>query len=153
MFPGQVAPDFTATTLDGQELKLSKLQGKVVLIDFWATWCGPCVAELPNVKKAYEQYNEKGLVIIGISFDQDADTARKFIAKKKMNWTHVWAKGGDKSELAKLYYVSGIPRTFLIGPDGKVADQDLRGDKLLKAIGKQIQQLEQGDDPISLITP
>lgn len=150
VFPGQLAPDFHATTLDGKDLTLSDLRGKVVLIDFWATWCGPCVAELPNVKKAWEKYGEKGFVVVSISFDKRADTARAFAEKQGMKWPQVWVDNADKSDLAKLYNVSGIPATFLIGRDGKVAGVDLRGDALLTAVAKAVKEEVKKDESAAL---
>jgi len=78
VFPGEPAPDFETTTLDGQPFNLSSLHGKIVLLDFWATWCAPCVAELPNIRKLHDQYSADGLVAVSISFDRDADTAHKY---------------------------------------------------------------------------
>lgn len=128
-------------TLDGKELKISDLRGKVVLIDFWATWCAPCVAELPTLKRAHEKFADKGLVIVGISFDEKAETARKFADKRGLSWPQAWVKGAEKSELAKLYGVEAVPATFLVSPSGKVVAKDLRGRKLLRKIEEQIDQL------------
>lgn len=135
VYPGVLAPDFETTALDGKRFRLSDLRGKVVLLDFWATWCAPCVAELPNVEQACEIAGEL-FAVVGISFDRDADTARKFATGRKLNWTQIWADRGDKSPLADDYGVSAIPASFLIGPDGKVLGRDLRGAALLDAVRK-----------------
>jgi peroxiredoxin len=140
VFVGNQAPQFVARTLDDQEIKLADLRGKVVLLDFWATSCGPCVAELPTLRKAYDKYADQGFTVVGISFDRDAETACKFLAQAKDSWPQIWAKGGPESELAKLYAVSAIPATFLIGPDGKVVAKDLRGRKLERAIAELLKQ-------------
>jgi peroxiredoxin len=149
---GVVAPDFEATTLDGKLFKLSELRGKVVLLDFWATWCAPCVAELPNVKKASEQFADGGFVAVGISFDRDAETARQFAAKKQMSWPQVWAQKADDGPIADLYGVGGIPATFLIGPNGKVIDCDLRGEKLIEVIDREVRRLKQGQSKTAAAT-
>ncbi|MGD8452727.1 MAG: TlpA disulfide reductase family protein [Phycisphaerae bacterium] len=141
VYRGKPAPDFEVTTLDGQPFKLSALRGKVVLLDFWATWCGPCVAELLNVKKAYEEYAKDGLVVVGISFDRTAQTARDYVAKQELPWTQIWAEKGPDSPIANLYGVGAIPATFLIGPDGVVIDKDLRGEDLLRAVKRAVSGL------------
>jgi peroxiredoxin len=140
---GIVAPEFEARTLDDQPFKLSELKGKVLLLDFWATWCAPCVAELPNVKAAYEKYKADGFEVVGVSFDKHAETAKKFVASKQLAWTQVWAEKADDGPIANLYGVGGIPATFLIGPDGKVIERDLRGDALTKAIDTAMKRLKE----------
>jgi peroxiredoxin len=137
---GIAAPEFEAQTLEGQPFKLSELRGKVVLLDFWATWCGPCVAELPAVKKIYEKYKDDGFTVVGISFDRDAAAAKKFVSERQLSWPQVWAEKGDKGPLANVYGVGGIPATFLIGADGKVVDRDLRGEDLSKAVGRAVKK-------------
>lgn len=135
---GQLAPELDGETLDGRKLSLADLRGKVVFIDFWATWCAPCVAEIPNVMKVYEEHGDDGLVVIGISFDRDAKTVQNFIKRKAMPWPQMLAKG----ELAKRYGLAGIPATFLVGPDGKVVAKDLRGEALIKRVAKEIRKLK-----------
>lgn len=124
--------------MDGKQFKLSDLRGKPVLIDFWATWCGPCVAELPTLKRAHQRFADQGLVIVSVSLDNQAETARKFASQQGMTWPQLWAQDAFKGELAELYGVSGVPATFLIGPDGKVVAKDLRGKKLLRQIEKLV---------------
>ena len=125
--PGDEAPDFVATTLDGKPFKLSELRGKVVLIDFWATWCTQCIAELPNVKQAYEEFSKGGdFVVVGISLDDRDKSARQFCERNKVPWTQIVLGPAEQNPVAKQYNVSSIPATFLIGRDGKVVATDVR---------------------------
>lgn len=141
---GMAAPDFEATTLDGQPFKLSELRGKVVLVDFWATWCAPCVAELPNLMKLYEEFGGEHFAVVGISFDRDAATTRKFAGARGLRWPQIWAERADEGPIAGLYGVGGIPATFLIGADGKVLERDLRGEALKAAVGRAVRKLAGG---------
>ncbi len=141
---GDPAPELAGKSLEGKEIRLADLRGKVVLLDFWATWCAPCVGELPNLKRAYDRYLADGkLVIIGISVDDDADRLRSFLKEKDVPWTQISLGGTESNPIAKSYNVSGVPATFLIGPDGKVVAKDLTGqalhDELAKLLGTAAQ--------------
>jgi thiol-disulfide isomerase/thioredoxin len=137
------------TTLDGKPLDWSKYSGKIVLIDFWATWCGPCRAELPNVKKNYEAYHDRGFEVIGVSLDQKREDLDKFMDKEKLPWTIVtddsWNKEksapGDGAklvpgQLANYYGVLGIPTLILLGKDGKAISLNARGETLTHELEK-----------------
>ena len=106
------------------------MKGKVVLIDFWATWCGPCIEEMPNVITAYNQYQEKGFEVIGVSLDQDLAEMEEFIATNEMKWPQYFDGKGWGNDLAGKYGIKSIPSTFLIGKDGKIIASNLRGDEL-----------------------
>jgi peroxiredoxin len=128
---GDVAPDITLQDRDGKEVSLSSLKGKVVLIDFWASWCGPCRAENPNVVKAYEKYKDKGFTIFSVSLDDNKDRWLQAIEKDKLTWpSHVSDLKGWRSAGAALYSVSSIPATFLLDRNGKIIGKNLRGSAL-----------------------
>lgn len=127
---GGIAPNIELPTPDGSTFSLRSLRGKVVLLDFWASWCGPCLAELPNVKKLYEAYHSKGLEILGVSLDEKHENWTNMIQKKGMPWHHVSSLMGWKCPVAALYNVTGIPRMYIIDPEGKIIAQDLRGEEL-----------------------
>ena len=119
---GDPAPDFKLMTLDGKEVTLASLKGKVVLLDFWATWCGPCKAAMPTIQKISEDYKSKDVVVLGVNtFEQKPDAAKDYLAKKK--FTYGCLLKGD--ELAKAYGVTGIPTLVIIGKDGKVASTEV----------------------------
>ena len=142
--PGDKAPDFAATTLDGKPFKLSDLRGKVVLLDFWATWCTPCIAELPNLERAYEKFGKDGdFVVIGISLDSSDSAVQQFCEQRKIRWPQIVLGPAEQNPVAKRYNVSGIPATFLIGRDGKVVATDVHGRSLGRQLGSLLPQPEQ----------
>ncbi|MBK8036103.1 MAG: TlpA family protein disulfide reductase [Verrucomicrobiaceae bacterium] len=118
--------DLKFTAVDGREVDLSKMRGKVVLIDFWATWCGPCVAELPNVKKAYKDLNPKGFEIIGISLDSDKAELEAFVKKEEMGWPQYFDGKGWKNDISSLHGINSIPAMWLVNKEGMVVDTNAR---------------------------
>ncbi|MFZ9612602.1 MAG: redoxin family protein [Crocinitomicaceae bacterium] len=125
------APDIALPDPNGETLKLSNLKGKVVLVDFWASWCGPCRAENPNVVKLYEKYKNKGFTVYSVSLDEDASKWKEAIQKDKLSWkTHVSDLKGWKTPLVNTYGFEGIPFTVLLNKEGKIIGKNLRGEKL-----------------------
>lgn len=133
---GAKFPDFAEKDTAGKPLSVANYKGKVVLVDFWASWCGPCVAELPNVLKTYEKYHAKGFEIIGISLDRDEDAFKSFIKRKNMTWAQYFDGKGWENKLAGKYGVTSIPATYLLDAEGKIAGKNLRGEELEAAVAK-----------------
>jgi peroxiredoxin len=131
---GQEAPEINLPSPDGTNIALSSLKGKIVLVDFWASWCGPCRKEMPNVVKAYAKFKDKGFEIYGVSLDQDKDRWVEAIKKDGITWPQVSDLKQWDCEPAKQYGVTGIPATFLLDKEGKIIAKNLRGDDLEKAI-------------------
>lgn len=136
---GAMAPDIYLPTPNGDSLKLSDLKGKIVLIDFWASWCRPCINEFPNVKRVYSRFGEKGFEIFGVSLDREANAWRNAIISLGLNWKHVSDLKYWSSAPAKTYKVSSIPATILIGRDGKIIAKNLRGEELERKLEELFQ--------------
>ena len=133
---GQIAPNFTITTPEGESISLYDIKGKVKLIDFWSSWCGPCRGENPHVVEIYKEYHPKGLEIFGVSLDNNKEAWVKAIADDGLVWKHGSDLKGWQSAPAQLYSVSGIPHTVLLDENNKIIAKNLRGDELKQKIAE-----------------
>lgn len=130
---GKLAPSFTAANLDGKPLRLESLRGKYVLVEFWATWCAPCIAELPRLQKAYEKHHGSGLEIVAVSLDDNRTAVVDFVKARKIPWHQIHSASAN-SDIIEAFGVGSIPANFLIDPEGNVIRLDLRGPSLEKTL-------------------
>ena len=135
--PGFEAPDLTGMTPDSNTYSLKQLRGKVVMVDFWASWCGPCRRENPNLVANYKKYKDKGFDVLGVSLDRDAKAWVKAIEQDGLEWHHISDLKGWQSQHAALYSVTSIPQTLLLDRDGKIIVRNLRGEQL----GEKLKEL------------
>jgi thiol-disulfide isomerase/thioredoxin len=138
LLPGAPFPDFNMTDVTGKPLSVAQYKGKVVMLDFWATWCGPCRAELPNVIATYAKYHDQGFEIIGVSLDEDKDAMVKYTQENKMTWPQYFDGLRWENKLAGKYGIEAIPATILIDAQGKIIDKDVRGEALPAAVAKAL---------------
>jgi peroxiredoxin len=136
----KLAPDFSAKSPNGTTISLKESLGKVTIIDFWASWCGPCRKENPNVVALYNEFHSKGLNIIGVSLDDDATKWKDAIAKDKLTWNQVSNLKGFEDPIATLYDVQQIPTTFVLDSKGNIVAKDLRGDELKAKVQELLAQ-------------
>src|SRR5262249_55787459 len=129
----------TAEDIRGRTIRSDAYRGKYVLLDFWATWCGPCVAELPRLQAAYRAYHDAGLEIIGISLDESKDAVIEFVKARQIPWPQVHGPGAS-GDLIQALGVSSIPATYLIDPEGTIIRLDLRGKALDEALARMIKR-------------
>ncbi len=131
-------------TLDGKQFDLKALRGKVVLVDFWATWCGPCVDEMPNVLRAYNRFHKDGFEVVGISFDRTKNALARFVEEKQIPWPQIFfdeaGRRGWDNPLGRRFGIQSIPRMLLVGRDGKVAFQSVRARALNRVIAELLEQ-------------
>jgi peroxiredoxin len=135
---GQPAPQFTQNNTNEQPVALTSLKGKYVLIDFWASWCGPCRAENPSVVKAYNKFRDKNFEILAVSLDNKKEPWLEAIKKDGLTWLHVSDLKGWKNEVAVLYNVQAVPQNWLIDPNGIIIAKNMRGEELSKKLGELV---------------
>ncbi len=133
---GEPMIDFTQPDVNGKPVKLSDFKGKYVLLDFWASWCGPCRAENPNVLKAFNTYKDKNFTVVGVSLDDDGEKWKKAIAEDGMPWIQLSDLKGFRNTVAQEYGIQAIPSTFLVSPEGIIIAKDLRGTALHKKLAE-----------------
>ena len=131
---GKVVPDFSATDLDRKPISLQQYRGKVVLLDFWAVWCPPCIVEMPNVKRVYNTYKDQGFDIIGVSLDTDETRLRNYLKQNNIPWRQIFSGQKWKSPLAQQYHIRSIPAPWLIARDGTLISREARGVKLERLV-------------------
>ncbi|MFZ9472639.1 MAG: redoxin domain-containing protein [Sediminibacterium sp.] len=135
---GTVLPDFKQNDVNGKSVSLSSFRGKYVLVDFWASWCGPCRAENPNVVKTYNAFKNKNFTVLGVSLDQDKARWLEAIKKDGLTWTHVSDLKYWNNAVAVQFGIQSIPASFLIDPNGVVIGRDLRGEDLTRVLNEKI---------------
>lgn len=133
---GEPFIDFSLPDTEGKTVKFSDFKGKYVLLDFWASWCGPCRAENPNVLKAFNAYKDKNFTVVGVSLDDDGDKWKKAIAEDGMPWIQLSDLKGFRNVVAQEYGIQAIPSTFLVSPEGVIVAKDLRGQALHKKLAE-----------------
>ncbi|ODT99411.1 MAG: peroxiredoxin [Planctomycetes bacterium SCN 63-9] len=141
---GKLAPSFSTVDIDGKAVRLDSFKGKYVLVDFWATWCGPCIVELPRLQRAYEKYHAAGLEIIAVSLDETRGAVADFVKARKLPWPQVH-NSSSNSDIVEAFGVASIPANFLIDPEGNVIRLDLRGASIEQALEKVFK----GSKPLS----
>jgi len=137
--PGEMAPDFAFTSFTGKNVKLSDLRGRYVLLDFWATWCSPCVSAIPATRRLHDTYaTDKRLVILGMNLDEDPDRARQFVENAKLPWTHGSLGRRPDNPVLSQYAVSFVPTYVLIGPDGKLIHIGVTVEEISEVVHRQL---------------
>ena len=135
---GRDAPTFAGMTLEGKPLSLASYKGKVVLIDFWASWCEPCVDQMKDLQRAWRRYHDRGFEIIGVSLDDDLDAARRFVTDNEVRWPNVASGQGMLDPVAEKYSVQTIPTSYLLDREGKIVARGLHGDEIGPGVARAL---------------
>ena len=139
--------EIVGKTLDGDDFNLEKYKGKVVLVDFWATWCPPCVAEVPNIKAAYEKYHKLGFEVVGISSDRDREDLEKFVREREIPWVNLFEDGAGEHPMATKYGIRAYPTPILVNREGIVVSTQARGERLMPLLEKHLADKPETAEP------
>src|SRR5262249_21333516 len=142
----RMVPPFSVTTVDGRKISVDDLQGKVVLLDFWATWCAPCRDALPHIQQVAKKFKDEPLVILSVSLDRDERSWKGFIEKHEMNWPQ-YRDGGFTGPIAKMFGVNAIPHTFTIDADGVVQEEHIGDASIEGKLKKLIARAHEAETP------
>lgn len=134
----QQAPQFKTQTINGKSISLSDLNGEFVLLEFWGTWCGPCTPEIPYLKTLYEKYDDGTMTILGVALDENEEVVQEFTAENEMAWPQILQSKRWGGEIVESYNVSGVPRMYLVDPEGKIVAKDLRGEEMVSEVNRMI---------------
>lgn len=135
VMPGDMAPAWNAKGYDGTDVKSSDFRGKFVILDFWATWCGPCIAEFPNLSNVYEEFQDDELEVVGLSIDETIDLPAAFLEKRPSSYRHAYlGKMNNTETTTRDFGIQSVPSIWLVGPDGRVLARDLSGGKIGQAV-------------------
>jgi peroxiredoxin len=138
----QQAPTFKATTVRGDTIALSDLRGNVVLLEFWATWCGPCKPDIPHLKKVWSRYRDEDFQLIGVSLDESTEKLKRFVKERNLSWFQVQQEEKWGGQISQLYNVRGIPRTYLIDREGQIVAKDFREEEIEKEVRRVMESSE-----------
>lgn len=148
---GDQAPDFSARSVEDDDVTLKDHRGKVVLLDFWATWCAPCIAEMPNIKRMYDEHRKSGsFEVLGVSLDTDAMKVKRFV-RGKVPWAQIVGGPAEVNPVAMKYFVVGVPATFLIDYEGKVVAKNLRGADLRREVRRQVKRAQAATPKVTAV--
>ncbi|HWY86219.1 MAG TPA: TlpA disulfide reductase family protein [Gemmataceae bacterium] len=139
---GKRAPEIGSHDIDGKSVKLSAFKGRVVVLDFWATWCGPCRAMIPHQREMVERLKDKPFALVSISIDEEKETLTKFLAKEKMPWIHWWP-GNNEGGVVEDWNIYRVPTIYVIDAQGVIRHKDIRGEELEAGVHKLLEELEQ----------
>lgn len=142
LLPGFAAPSFAAVDAFGESLSLEEFRGRIVVLDFWAGWCAPCVAELPTLRRVVAEFGDERVVVLGINLDRDVDAFRAAVAEHGIDWPQIY--DGSGGPIGNLYRIAGIPMTYVINADGVIVARGLRGERLLDVVAEELRPTAEG---------